>query len=231
VSVVGAGGQKIKMGVVEGGGGGGLRLLFCGNDFFRKGGSEIVRALVKVRRDFEIEAYLIGDYNHVDYASSRKVDSAEEIGKLLRENSAWLHHYVSMPNCEMLELAKTCHIGLLPTRDDTFGYSVLEFQACGLPCITTDIRALPEVNNNQIGWMLNVPKKMNGCADFSTVEKMRELSETIEHELEDRLREALSNPTLIYKKAMLSLAHIQECHSPLRFGTRLREIYEDSLSN
>ena len=206
-----------------------IRVVFCGKDFFRKGGSEIVRALARVRKDFPVEAYLIGDYHHVDYASSWEVDSVEEMERQFDENSSWLHHYDKMPNCELLGLAKQCHIGLLPTRDDTFGYSVLEFQACGLPCITTDIRALPEVNNEKIGWVVSVPKRTDMRADFSSAEKMRELSVIIENGLVEKLRAALSHPELIREKGMLALDSIRKNHSPVDFGMRLGTIYEEAL--
>ncbi len=206
-----------------------VRFIFCGKDFFRKGGSEIVRALVTVRKDFPVEAHLIGDFNHVDYASSWKIDSADEMRGLFDDNSNWLHHYDRMPNAEMLELAKTCHIGLLPTRDDTFGYSVLEFQACGLPCITTDVRALPEVNNDEIGWLVKVPKKADDRADFSTPEKLRELSDTIEAGLIAKMTEALVNPGLIAAKGARALDNIRCRHSPEFFGERLGTIYKEAL--
>jgi glycosyltransferase involved in cell wall biosynthesis len=212
------------------GGGGPFRLLFVGKNLYRKGGSEIIKAAVEVRKDFEIEAFVIGDYEHVDYASSWKVDSAEDLKRLLNENEGWLHHFKAMPNDEVIALAKTCHVGLLPTRDDTFGYSVLEFQACGLPCITTDIRALPEVNNEEIGWLVNVPKLPNGCADFSTAEKMRELSRTIEKGLVEKLREALTSPEAIAEKGIGALNNIKANHSPETYGRRLGEIYEEALS-
>ncbi len=208
---------------------GGGRVIFCGKDFFRKGGSEIVRALLKVREEFPVEAYLIGDYQHVDYASSWEVDNADEMRRAFEGNSSWLHHWDKMPNGEMLKLAKTCHVGLLPTRDDTFGYSVLEFQACGLPCITTDIGALPEVNNEEIGWLVSVPKGKARRADFSSVEKMRELSCLIEKGLVEKLREAFASPGTIQEKGLRSIENLKSHHSPEVFGRRLGEIYEEAL--
>lgn len=206
-----------------------LRLIFVGKDFFRKGGAEIAKALVKLRKDFSIEAFLVGKFDHVDYASSWEVDSVDEMRKLFYENESWLHHYPSMPNAEILNLAKTCHIGLLPTRDDTFGYSVLEFQACGLPCVTTNVCSLPEINNDSIGWMVNVTKLSNGSADFSTSEKMRELAETTEKGLIEKLREALSNTTAIGEKGLLALENIKSNHSPEEYGQQLVEIYEKAV--
>ena len=63
----------------------------------------------------------------------------------------WISYVPKLTNNETLELMKKSHIGLLPTYADTYGYSVLEFQAAGCPVITTNVRALPEINNNNLG--------------------------------------------------------------------------------
>lgn len=52
---------------------------------------------------------------------------------------------------------KKSDVGLLPTWADTYGYSVLEFQACGCPVISSNTRGLPEINNNEAGWIINMP--------------------------------------------------------------------------
>lgn len=207
-----------------------LRLIFVGKDFFRKGGSEIVRALIKVRKDIEIEAFLVGDYEHIDYASSWEVDSVEEMNRLFAENEGWLHHYKSMHNADMLELAKTCHIGLLPTRDDTFGYSVLEFQGCGLPCITTNVCSLPEVNNDRVGWLINTSDKLDGGADFSTPERMRNLSRRIERGIVESLCSAIRSPDLIVERSRLAYANILTQHSLKNYSQCLGKIYHESVN-
>ncbi len=63
-----------------------------------------------------------------------------------------------MPNQQVLELLKTCDVGLLPTYADTYGFSALEAQSAACPVISTDVRALPEINNTEVGWLINVPK-------------------------------------------------------------------------
>lgn len=205
---------------------GGVRLVFCGKDFFRKGGSEIVKALLKVRKEFEVEAFLIGDYEHVDYASSWDVDSADEMRTIFANNEGWLHHYKSMNNQDMLSLAKTCHIGLLPTRHDTFGYSLLEFQACGLPCITTDVCSLPEVNNNDVGWMIKACESNDERVGFSTPDKLKGLSRIIESGLVTKLCEALSKPDIIIEKGIRAIESISKNHSPEKYGDFLGVLYE-----
>ena len=54
----------------------------------------------------------------------------------------------------------------------------MEFQACGLPRITTDVRALPEINNDKYGWLIQVAK--NGAVDLSSDESLHDLSARIE---------------------------------------------------
>ena len=62
----------------------------------------------------------------------------------------------------MLDKIKKAHVALLPTWMDTFAYSVLECQACGTPVISTSLRALTELNDASVGWLIDVPvNKLN----------------------------------------------------------------------
>jgi glycosyltransferase involved in cell wall biosynthesis len=40
-------------------------------------------------------------------------------------------HFTGIPNSEVIDLLKRTHVSLLPTWAETYGYSVLEAQACG----------------------------------------------------------------------------------------------------
>lgn len=102
--------------------------------------------------------------NYGDYASCTTKKDYQEALKIISRYQSNIKHYVRLPNQEVLKLLKNTHVGLLPTWADSFGYSVLEAQAAGCPVITTDVRAHPEINNNEIGWVMEVPKKVNGRA-------------------------------------------------------------------
>lgn len=205
-----------------------LKFILVGRDLFRKGGAEAIRALAEIRRSYPVEIFVIGDFDHVDYASSSEVDRKEEMHKLIEANS-WIHWFPSLQNSRVLALAKECNIGLLPTRDDTFGYSVLEFQACGLPCISTDIRSLPEINNDDVGWTLAVPKNNWRYADFSSPEAIRKLSATIQSGLKETLLRIVARPDCVVEKGIAALNQITHRHSPEIFGKRLEEIYRQAL--
>ena len=139
-----------------------------GADFFRKGGREVLQVFDKLIPDNpKLHLNIVSSMQYGDYATHTTKQDLEEAIRVINKYPENITHYQSLPNTEVIELFKKSHIGLLPTWADSFGYSVLEAQACGCPVITTDIRALPEINNNDIGWVIEVPKDKfrNGLLD------------------------------------------------------------------
>ena len=120
---------------------------------------------------------------------------------------------------------KTVHVGLLPTYADTYGYSVLEFQAAGCPVISTNVRALPEINNEEIGWIIEVPRNQLGEALYTTKNDRMETGRAIRCGLKRAIDEIMENRLIISRKADAALKHISDRHSPEVFSSRLREIY------
>ena len=109
---------------------------------------------------------------------------------------------------------KTCDIAILPTWADTYGISVLEAQTCGLPVITTDSRALPEINNNQVGWLIKVPQNRLKEALYTTPEQRQNLGDAIRLGLEATIREIVANPEQISQKGELALEKVRKDHDP-----------------
>ena len=129
-----------------------------------------VRALSEVRRHYPIWLTLIGNPDDTDYMNHEVVDDVVACYRLIADNADWIDFHKSLPNARVLELTRTVDVGLLPTRGDTYGYSVLEMQAAGMPCITTNLRALPEINNASCGWLIEVPKNENEDALWTTAD-------------------------------------------------------------
>lgn len=121
---------------------------------------------------------------------------------------------------------KHSHVGLLPTWAETYGYVVLEAQAAGSPVITTDIRALPEINNEQVGWLIPVPKDSSGNGLLATAQQRTEFSARVEAGLERAIREVLQNRESVKEKGIRSLERIRAHHDPGRAAAHLEEIYD-----
>ncbi len=165
------------------------------------------------------------------YAAQETEDDRNWALSFIEENPDWIEHYQNIPHIQVMELMKGCDVGLLPTYADTYGLSVLEAQACGLPVISTDVRALPEINNTDVGWLIRVPKNDLGEALYSTPEDRQRLSQQIQIGLETIVRSINADPSVIYTKALKSIERIRQMHDPAAYAHRLREIYREALES
>lgn len=127
-------------------------------------------------------------------------------------------------------MIKESHIGLLPTWADTFGYSVLEFQASGCPVITTNVRALPEINNPKLGWMIDLDTNNLGELVINSSEKKQATRRKIIDSLKSIILEALHDKELVKQKAMEALDRIESIHSIERYNQRIKDIYDRPVS-
>jgi glycosyltransferase involved in cell wall biosynthesis len=120
---------------------------------------------------------------------------------------------------------RAADVGLLPSYADTYGFSVLELQACGVPVITTDIRALPEINNAAFGWLIKVPKNALGEALYTTAEEREALSQSIRSDLAQIVRDIAADPVQIAVKGTAALERIRKEHDPATYADALRQVY------
>jgi len=208
-----------------------IRLFLLGDGFFRNGGREVLRTFDKLIHEEKanLKLVMVSSLKMDDYAAKETQEDLDWASCFIQEHSDWIEHYSSLSQAEVLDLMKTCDIGLLPTYADSYGFSVLEAQACGLPVISTDVRALPEINNLDCGWLIRVPKNEMGEALYSTPEERVHLSQQIQDGLEAILRSILKDSSSIYPKALNALQRIREMHDPDYFSQKLREIYQKAL--
>lgn len=100
---------------------------------------------------------LISDLRVDEVKYLRTDHDIEDAKKLINDNLSWIEYHEFLPNNEVIEKIKQSDVALLPTWMDTYGYSVIECQACGTPVISTSLRALTETNDNSVGWLIKVP--------------------------------------------------------------------------
>ena len=202
-----------------------------GNDFFRKGGAETLRVFERlIQEGSNIELRIISNLKFGDYASQTSQIDKDWALQLISRYPNQIFHFQNIPNTEVLEILKSTHVGLLPTYADTYGYSVLEYQSMGCPVISTNIRALPEINNKLRGWIIEVPKDGYGEGLFLTIEKRKELSRIIEKSLGEIVREIILDPTLISEKGEKALKGLKDINDPEKNGEAYFQIYQSALN-
>lgn len=179
-------------------------LLFTGNE----------KSLVD---DFEL--YLITIINNKQWDEAIYYDNLSLLEYVKSQD--WIHYYSKLKNSEVMDIIKQCHVGLLPTWFDTYGYSVLEMQACGVPVISTNVRAMSEIN--KYGWIIEMPINFN--KEIKPVEyKYREL---LIGELYNIFMSILSNKKVIQEKSISCLNYIRCHHSPEEYSKHLKQIYSE----
>ena len=202
-----------------------IDFLFIGRDFFGKGGMQMVEALRGYVNRYDIHLTVIGRLSYEKWGSKKEKEEWEGI----LSSEPWITWHDELPNNEVLKLCKKAHVGCLPTFQDTYGYSILEMQACGCPVITTDIRAIPEINDISCGWLVPLEKNaVAGEAIHYTDGDKRARKEQLLVGLTQCIKELLAHPEQIEQKALNSLRRIKTFHDPQAYAAKIGEIYEKS---
>ncbi|HEX4023766.1 MAG TPA: glycosyltransferase family 4 protein [Steroidobacteraceae bacterium] len=203
-----------------------LRLLFVGASFFRKGGVELLEtlaALVHTQR-LPLELTIVSSLALDGYAAGENAADQRRVRGLIQSNRQWIHHHDRLDNQAVLQLMRRADVGVLPTYADTYGFAALEFQAAGCPVISTDVRALPEINDDTRGWLIRVPKNRLGEALYTSAADRERLSRTIREGLARCITQIAAQPQLARIKGERALRALER-HDPARIGERLFDIY------
>jgi glycosyltransferase involved in cell wall biosynthesis len=210
-----------------------VEFTIIGSDFFRKGGMEVLSVFDYLKKKGYDNWHLniVSSMNYGDYASKTTKTNFLEASKLIGNMSNNITHYKRLENPKVLQLLKKTDIGLLPTYADTYGYSVLEAQAAGCPVITTDIRALPEINNKSIGWIINVPKDEFGNGKLNSDSDRRIFSERLKSQLIETTQDILeANLEQINTKGNLAIEKIRKHNNPATNARVLKAIYNEFVT-
>ena len=207
-----------------------IRFLYVGGQVKRKGGAEVLKTFRQLRKKYDnFSVSFIGkpDESYGNFYLDE--EERKEINDTIT-NADWLDFHEKLPNEEVLRLAMQAHVGLLPTMGDTFGFSVLEMQACGCPVITTDRQAMPEINNNECGWLINTRDiRLPHGDDFAhyTRDEVNLLSSAIRTQLLKRIPPILEQKDALAEKAFCSMERVVKDHSPEHYSEQLREYYDN----
>lgn len=205
-----------------------LKFMFVGREFYRKGGLETLRCFERLSVSHEFELIVVSRLENdiPDLIPERHELEARAI--IERHQGTWLRYHKELDNTAVIDLMKSAHVGLLPTYSDTFGFSVLEFQASGCPVISTDVRALPEINDDESGWVIRTGVK-TPHREIRDIQGVMD-SGLINLALEKIVVRIFANPESIRAKGEASIARVAKHHSPADFSAKLSDLYQRSLT-
>ena len=204
-----------------------IDFAFVGADLYRKGGLEFIKALQRLqsRGITGWSARIIGRLNSFgDYASRTDRSHAEQARKLLDGLGSLVRQQDRATPGEVMEVLKRSHFFVFPTLADTFGYSALEAKACGAIVISTNVRALPEINSPRTGMVIELP--LDERREFHRFQDIEAGKRLLTDALESCLIRAMNMSTSErIELADAATAQLGLQHDPNRHSARLAETY------
>lgn len=208
-----------------------LRFVFVGRDFYRKGMYECLLELVRLHETVPMRLFLVSGlaqgytYRVPCYSGAETA----QVRELLQQNADWIEYHEQLPNDAVLQLCKKAHVGLLPTYRDSFGYSVIEMQSCGCTVLSTDIFALPELNDASIGYVCSIREAVDALSDAP--EDAQALRPLLQAQLHEQLARLVSERDQLYEKACRAVRRVAERYDPDRHAEVLWNLYQECLND
>ena len=207
-----------------------ITFCFVGSDFFRKGGKEMLIAFDRLlKMGAPIKLNIISKMESDDEFIIPTKDEIDDALRIIERYPNNIKRYKYLHNSNVVTMLKNSHVALLPTLHDTYGYSVLEAQACACPVITTNIRALPEINNDTVGWLIDVPTDELGLEKIYTIEDREICSNLVQEGLFEIIGSIVNDPKAVVIKGKQCISRIDSDHNPVGVAEKLESIYDQAL--
>lgn len=130
---------------------GDVTLLFSGT-FFMKGGANVVDAFERVQNEYPSVKLRLCCDEAIDFETPDSDLRARYLEKIRRNKSIQLGRVTRQ---EMMErVLPATDIYLLPSYGDTFGFALLEAMAHGIPVVSTNYFAIPEIVEHDVSGFL-----------------------------------------------------------------------------
>ena len=215
-----------------------LEIAFVGNELARKGGIVALR-LAKKAADMglNIKVHIVSAMNYTWGSLLDHPDLglyAADV-KYLDLPNVMVHG--ALPNDQVHELLARSHLLLLATLQETFGFSVLEGFAWGVPAMTTNICALPEmVTTGENGFLLQIEKdERNGWAGLSALKSdywpvLNKAYDSMSEQALQCVLQVLDEPELLERLSGGAIETLRTKFNPVEAARALEEIYSKSTA-
>jgi glycosyltransferase involved in cell wall biosynthesis len=217
----------------------GVRLLFVGNEFFRKGGEFVLDAAEGLAERLGVPVRLtvvstLASDSYLTRASPDRVRSAA--ARLARRPGA--ERVQDLPPRAVRERMARSHVLVHPSLDETFGFVVVEAMATGLDVVTTRLRAVPEIVPpdllpETVDLPTNADEEWAGTRlDPASPERARLWEDARDRcvaAIRSRVEACLRSPSLLAERAASLRARYEQRFTPEVLGRRLFDVYSRAL--
>lgn len=188
-----------------------FHILFAGNAFYRKGGIELLQALERIKQP-HIKLTIISNFE-IDWEIFPSEEEKNWVKSQITLDKR-VQVFTGLSHDKVVQIMRTAHVFVATTFADSFNNTITEAMACGVPIISTDIRAIPEFVENGYNGFTITPNKNNTLpiVDF----------------IEEKLKYMMQNPEQRKQMALHSSQIIKNKFSLEARNSKLKDLY-DSL--
>jgi len=205
-------------------------LLFSG-DFFRKGGANVIDAFECIQKKFSNARLILCCDKKIDF-NTRNVSLKKKYLDKINSNNAIIF-LGRIPRDKFLkEILPQTDIYILPTYYEAFGFAVLEAMAYGIPVVSTNLAAIPEMIEDGVSGFLidikgfDVEKMFKGYVVNDIPE---DFNRYVTQELLILLDCLLSSEELRQTLGRNSLKTTREKFSFISRNAKMLKIYQEAL--
>ena len=208
-----------------------LNILFSG-DFFRKGGVNVIDAFERAQRIYPKINLLLCCDEKMDFNTTDTSLRAEYLRKI--HCNKGIRRYGRVPRDRIIDtILPSTDIYLLPTYAEAFGYAILEAMAFGIPIISTNLFAIPEmVEHNKSGFLIDIG--MYNCDKLFkgyVINKIpRDFREHVTNHLFDYLCKLIESPDLRESFGRVGLSIARTKFSFRERNMKMSQIYHEVLA-
>ena len=213
-----------------------LRVLFVGRDPLRKGLLPTLDALDACRRQgARIEATVVCDFADYSYIGSwTDADTQRTLARL--RSMPDVTYIERLPNAGIHRLMRSHDVLAFPTLDESLGWVAVEAAMAGMPVITTDIFALPElVLDGRTGVTIRLSKNEAGrwvglwLRGAAFDEQLSRTMDTLRDGIATALLRLAGDRSQVAAMGEAARAHIDSLYGFAAAQRRLASVYAGAL--
>ncbi len=207
-----------------------INIFFSGSASYRKGVDILYEAFKRIKeklgKEYKLNLIMASVPFRIEagnYAQNKR--TIEDIYKECKKRKDTYFGPI-YPNSLVHNFLRKTDIFVLPTRNDSFGFAVLEAMSYSIPIITTNINAMPEiVQHNKNGFLLDIK-------EYSLHERAlnkKGFFEDSVRQLEKYLTKLIKNPELRKKMGNESRNIVKKKFNIEKTKIKLKKIFEEVL--
>jgi glycosyltransferase involved in cell wall biosynthesis len=208
----------------------GVSLLFSG-DFFRKGGVNVIDAFERAQKLYPNLKLRLCCGESMDF-NTPNLALREEYLRKIKANPGVMFGRATREELVRQILPHT-DVYLLPTYTETFGFAILEAMAFGIPTISTNFFAIPEMLEHNVSGLL-IDTSRYDCERLFRGYTVKEIPPDFrEHVTEQLFRFMCSLIESVELRKRIGLAALETARTKFSFEVRNRimlKIYREALA-